>query len=37
MKTLSTSMYARPMWEDTADTYMYLSIPTLSLSTQKCK
>jgi len=23
------------MWEDGADTYMYLSIPTYSLSTQK--
>ena len=34
MKTLS-SMYTRPMWEDGADTYMYLSIPTLSLFTQK--
>jgi len=34
MKTLS-SMYVRLMWEDGTDTYMYLSVPILSLFTQK--
>jgi len=38
MKTLSsTCMYIRPIWEDGANTYMYLSIPTHSLFTQKCR
>jgi len=34
MKTLS-SMYVRLMWEDGTDTYMYLSVPILSLFTEK--
>ena len=30
-------MYTRPIWEDGIDIYMYLSIPTPSLFTQKCR